>query len=51
MDIEVKIKDKDKLIVSYPKYKDGWKVHAYPDSTLRDKETNKKLYSLYYEQM
>lgn len=48
-DITVKLGYKDKLLVSYPKYIDGWSVTAYPDGTLIDKDTGRKLYSLYWE--
>ena len=49
MDVEVKLGFKDRLIVSYPKYIDSWKVLAKKDGTLIEKDTNKELYALYYE--
>lgn len=48
-DITVTIPNSDKLLVSYPKYTDGWNVKAYPDGTLIDNKTGRELYSLYYE--
>lgn len=45
----VKLVNKEKIICSYPKYKEGWKVLANPDGTLIDTETNRQLYALYWE--
>lgn len=36
------------LTVTYPAYKDGWQVTAYPDGTLLDKEGNEYSY-LFWE--
>ena len=36
MDVEVKLGFKDRLIVSYPKYIDSWKVLAKPNGDLLD---------------
>ena len=47
--ISVKLGAKEKLLVSYPTYIDGWKVLATPDGKLTDLQTGRKLYSLYYE--
>ncbi|MBR4830668.1 MAG: hypothetical protein IKZ96_02760 [Bacilli bacterium] len=47
--ITITIPNSDKLLVSYPKYIDGWDVKAYPDGTLIDNKTGRELYSLYYE--
>lgn len=49
MELTVKLGMKDNITCSYPKYRDGWNVIAYPDGTLIDKENNKKLYALYWE--
>ena len=49
MDITVKLGYKDKLLVSYPRYVDGWNITAKPDGTLIDKNTGRELYSLYWE--
>lgn len=50
-DTEVSVKlSKDKnLTCSYPKYKDRWKVLAQPNGILKDLDTNRQLYALYYE--
>ena len=48
-EVSVNLKYKDDIIVSYPKYLDGWKVLARKDGTLTDLSTNRNLYSLYYE--
>lgn len=46
----VKLGNSDKLVCSYPKYKDeGWNVIAKPDGNLIDCDSNRNLYSLYYE--
>ena len=49
MNVNVKLLLKDNITVSYPKYVDGWNVIAKEDGTLIDLDTNKELYSLYYE--
>ena len=49
MELTIKLGMKDNITCSYPKYQDGWNVIAYPDGTLIDKNTNKKLYALYWE--
>lgn len=48
-EISVKLQYKDNITISYPRYLNGWKVLAKKDGTLTDLETNKSLYSLYYE--
>ena len=47
--VSVKLGAKEKLLVSYPKYIDGWDVIARPDGKLTDLQTGRNLYSLYYE--
>lgn len=49
MDINVKLGYKEKILISYPNYSDGWNVTAYPNGNLIDKNTNKELYSLFWE--
>ena len=48
-EITVKLGIPDNIAVSYPKYKDEWKVFAKPTGDLKELKTDKKLYSLYYE--
>lgn len=48
-EISVKLVNPEKITCSYPKYKEEWKVIAEPDGTLTDVETQRKLYSLYWE--
>ena len=48
-EVSVKLQKPDNLTCSYPKYKNGWHVLAHPDGNLIDLDTNKNLYSLYYE--
>ena len=47
--VSVKMQNKDKLLVSYPKYEDGWEVEAEPSGDLVDLKTGRKLYALYWE--
>ncbi len=48
-EVTVSVGKPDKLTTSYPKYTTGWKVLAHPNGDLKDLDTNKNLYSLYYE--
>ena len=48
-DVSVKLGAKEKLLVSYPTYIDGWRVNAQPNGNLTDLDTGRGLYSLYYE--
>lgn len=48
--INIKLGHPEKLTSSYPEYpKDGWTVTAKPNGNLIDVNTNKNLYSLYWE--
>ncbi len=47
MNINVKLGYENKLIVSYPKYNNGWNVTALPDGTLYDEKN--EYYALYWE--
>ena len=48
-EITVKLGKPNNLTVTYPIYNNGWTVIAKPDGTLIDKNTGRKLYSLYWE--
>ena len=48
-EVEVKLLNKDLITCSYPKYEDGWSVQAKPNGDLKDKQTGRNLYALYYE--
>lgn len=48
-EVSVKLLKEKNIICSYPKYKDEWKVLASPNGSLKDLETERQLYSLYYE--
>lgn len=48
-ELSIKLGNPEKITCSYPKYKEEWKVIAEPDGTLTDVETQRKLYSLYWE--
>lgn len=47
--VEIKLGFPNKIITSYPKYTNNWKVIAKPNGDLKDINTNRQLYSLYYE--
>ena len=48
-EINVELGNKELITSSYPKYISGWNVKAKPNGDLLDLDTNKNLYSLYYE--
>ena len=48
-EVEVKVKNPEKLTCTYPKYEESWKVLAKPNGDLVDLKTNRKLYALYWE--
>ncbi len=48
-EVKIKVKNPERLICTYPKYKDGWNVLAKPNGDLIDLDTNRKLYALYWE--
>lgn len=48
-EVSVELGYKDKITISYPKYTNGWNVFAQANGNLTDLDTNKNLYSLYYE--
>ncbi len=48
-EVFVKLGRPDLLTVSYPKYVNEWKIMAKSNGTLIDLNTNRELYSLYYE--
>ena len=47
--VSVKLLKEKNLTYTYPKYKDEWRVIAYKNGNLKDLDTNRQLYSLYYE--
>lgn len=48
-EVEIKLSNPEKLTVTYPKYKKGWRVLAKTTGELIDIETGRSLYSLYWE--
>ena len=48
-EVSVKLLKEKNLTYTYPKYKDEWRVIAYKNGNLKDLDTNRQLYSLYYE--
>ena len=48
-EVTVTLGNSDLITCSYPKYTDEWNVLAYPNGDLIDLDTNRTLYSLYYE--
>lgn len=47
--VNIKLLNSSLLTTSYPKYNDSWNVIAQPDGMLKDIETNRNYYGLYYE--
>lgn len=47
--VNVKILNDSLITTSYPRYNKEWNVIAKPDGTLKDLETNRSYYGLYYE--
>ena len=47
--VNVQLGNKERITCSYPKYTTGWNVIAQSNGDLKDIDTNKSLYSLYYE--
>lgn len=48
MNVNVKLGNTDNLLVTYPKYNDGWNVYATKNGTLTDKN-GRNYYALYWE--
>ena len=48
--VTVTFEKPENLTTTYPKYKDNWKVTAYPNGDLYDKD-NKYYYALYWEEV
>ena len=48
-ELTVKLGKSENITCSYPKYYNGWKVIANTEGALIDKNTGRKLYSLYWE--
>lgn len=47
--VSVELGNPEQITCSYPKYIDGWNVIAKPNGDLKYIETERNLYSLYYE--
>ena len=47
--LTIKLGKSENITCAYPKYNNGWNVIANTDGTLIDKNTGRKLYSLYWE--
>ena len=48
-ELSVKLGKAENITCSYPEYNNGWDVIANADGTLIDKNSGRKLYSLYWE--
>ncbi|MCM1059034.1 MAG: hypothetical protein NC452_01935 [Eubacterium sp.] len=48
-DVSVKLSLNGEITCSYPDYRDGWEVTAYPDGTITDKYDGEEYYCLYWE--
>ena len=49
MKVNVVLKNSSLLTTSYPKYNDGWTVIAKPNGTLKELNSSREYYGLYYE--
>ena len=47
--VSIKLLNEENITCSYPKYSTEWKVLAQSNGNLIDLDTNRQLYSLYYE--
>lgn len=47
--ISVKLSNPENVLCSYPKYNNGWNVFAQKDGTLKELNTGREFYSLYWE--
>ena len=48
-DVSIKVGHPENLECTYPKYEDGWNVHAKLNGDLIDLKTGRNLYALYWE--
>ena len=48
-EVSVKLVNDNIITTSYPKYNEEWKVIANPDGSLKDVDTGRNLYALYWE--
>ncbi len=48
-EVSVKLVNDSIITTSYPKYNEEWKVIANPDGSLKDVDTGRNLYALYWE--
>ena len=48
-DLTIKLGKTENITCSYPEYNNGWNVIVNTDGTIVDKNTGRKLYSLYWE--
>lgn len=48
-ELNIRLGNPESITASYPAYDDGWHVIAQPDGTLTDINSNRELYSLYWE--
>ena len=50
MDLNINFQNEDKLMHTYPKYKDNWSIHVDVDGNIYDYETNRNYYALYWDE-
>ena len=48
-ELTVKLGKPENITAAYPAYADGWHVSAQPDGMLKDLDTGRSLYALYWE--
>ena len=49
MNIDVTLSNPENIMCDYPEYGDGWSIIAKPSGDLKELNSNKNLYCLYYE--
>lgn len=48
-DLTIQLKDTEKLLYTYPKYKNSWNIKALKNGSIYDYKTKRNYYALYYE--
>jgi len=51
MDLTINVLNSDKLIHTYPKYKDEWNIHVSTDGNIYDYNTERNYYALYWDEI
>ena len=51
MDLTVKYVNEEKLLTTYPKYKNGWNIHLNKDGTFVADDSGREYYALYFDEL